>query len=400
MTTKFERQGAILRLVQQQPLSTQAELAEALTASGIDAVQATVSRDIAQLGLVKVRNGDGRLVYALPGAADLRRLDELTSALRRWAGQDRDAGRSSWSRRRAGSLPRSPTRSTRPGCPRSPARSRATTPSSSRARDGSAAARGRRTIAAEPSVSVGSRQRSGSASSGRCRSASASGSRSRAGSTRAARSPGCARTARSRTRSPPTSASTTSPTSTPSPGRRGSYGAEDAVLVDCKERARARGARRARSAARSTSRPRAAATSTRRRSGAPSPARCSCSAMAAHGVEIWGDGSTYKGNDIERFYRYGLLVNENLRIYKPWLDTAFVDELGGRKEMSEWLARARPAGTARCHGREGVLDRREHARRDARGEGSRAARDVDEDRRADHGRRALGSTTSRSSRRR
>jgi argininosuccinate synthase len=60
--------------------------------------------------------------------------------------------------------------------------------------------------------------------------------------------------------------------------------------------------------------------------------------MAAHGVDIWGDGSTYKGNDIERFYRYGLLANESLRIYKPWLDTAFVEELGGRREMSEWLA--------------------------------------------------------------
>jgi argininosuccinate synthase len=60
-------------------------------------------------------------------------------------------------------------------------------------------------------------------------------------------------------------------------------------------------------------------------------------AMAAHGVDIWGDGSTYKGNDIERFYRYGLLVNEHLHIYKPWLDSAFVDELGGRTEMSEWL---------------------------------------------------------------
>jgi argininosuccinate synthase len=60
-------------------------------------------------------------------------------------------------------------------------------------------------------------------------------------------------------------------------------------------------------------------------------------AMHADGVDVWGDGSTYKGNDIERFYRYGLLVNPNLRIYKPWLDQAFVDELGGRKEMSEWL---------------------------------------------------------------
>jgi argininosuccinate synthase len=70
-------------------------------------------------------------------------------------------------------------------------------------------------------------------------------------------------------------------------------------------------------------------------------------AMGEHGVDIWGDGSTYKGNDIERFYRYGLLENEHLRIYKPWLDTAFVDELGGRKEMSEWLLeRGLPHGSS------------------------------------------------------
>jgi argininosuccinate synthase len=61
-------------------------------------------------------------------------------------------------------------------------------------------------------------------------------------------------------------------------------------------------------------------------------------AMHEDGVDVWGDGSTYKGNDIERFYRYGLLVNPKLRIYKPWLDEAFVGELGGRAEMSEWLA--------------------------------------------------------------
>ena len=60
-------------------------------------------------------------------------------------------------------------------------------------------------------------------------------------------------------------------------------------------------------------------------------------AMKEDGVDIWGDGSTYKGNDIERFYRYGLLANPQLRIYKPWLDAAFVGELGGRTEMSEWL---------------------------------------------------------------
>jgi argininosuccinate synthase len=60
-------------------------------------------------------------------------------------------------------------------------------------------------------------------------------------------------------------------------------------------------------------------------------------AMKEDGVDIWGDGSTYKGNDIERFYRYGLLDNPALRIYKPWLDADFVTELGGRQEMSEWL---------------------------------------------------------------
>ena len=60
-------------------------------------------------------------------------------------------------------------------------------------------------------------------------------------------------------------------------------------------------------------------------------------AMEADGVNIWGDGSTYKGNDIERFYRYGLLANPSLQIYKPWLDQDFVRELGGRKEMSAWL---------------------------------------------------------------
>jgi argininosuccinate synthase len=63
-------------------------------------------------------------------------------------------------------------------------------------------------------------------------------------------------------------------------------------------------------------------------------------AMKEDDVNIWGDGSTFKGNDIERFYRYGLLVNPNLKVYKPWLDAAFIDELGGRKEMSEFLIRS------------------------------------------------------------
>src|SRR6187200_1533388 len=63
-------------------------------------------------------------------------------------------------------------------------------------------------------------------------------------------------------------------------------------------------------------------------------------AMKEDDVNIWGDGSTFKGNDIERFYRYGLLANPGLRIYKPWLDQAFIDELGGRAEMSEYMRHA------------------------------------------------------------
>jgi argininosuccinate synthase len=64
------------------------------------------------------------------------------------------------------------------------------------------------------------------------------------------------------------------------------------------------------------------------------------SAMKEDDVNIWGDGSTFKGNDIERFYRYGLLVNPNLKIYKPWLDAAFIDELGGRAEMSAFMQKS------------------------------------------------------------
>jgi argininosuccinate synthase len=63
-------------------------------------------------------------------------------------------------------------------------------------------------------------------------------------------------------------------------------------------------------------------------------------AMRDDDVHIWGDGSTFKGNDIERFYRYGLLANPHLQVYKPWLDQQFIDELGGRKEMSEYMVRA------------------------------------------------------------
>ena len=111
-------------------------------------------------------------------------------------------------------------------------------------------------------------------------------------------------------------------------------------------------------------------------------------AMHEDQVDIWGDGSTFKGNDIERFYRYGLLANPALRIYKPWLDADFVHELGGRDEMSQWLSRARPA-LPRQQG-EGLLHRRQHLGCHPRGQDPRAPRRVPGDRRADHGREVLG----------
>jgi transcriptional regulator of arginine metabolism len=80
-----ERQGAILRLIRERQISTQAELADALREAGYEAVQTTVSRDIAELGLVKVRVASGQLVYKQAGTADLDRLRELEQAIRRWA---------------------------------------------------------------------------------------------------------------------------------------------------------------------------------------------------------------------------------------------------------------------------------------------------------------------------
>ena len=120
------------------------------------------------------------------------------------------------------------------------------------------------------------------------------------------------------------------------PGRAAQYGAEGARLVDCKHSlveeglaAIACGAFHIRAGGKqyfNTTPLGRAVTGT-----------LLVRAMMEDNVSIWGDGSTYKGNDIERFYRYGLLANPSLRIYKPWLDADFVTELGGRKEMSEWL---------------------------------------------------------------
>jgi argininosuccinate synthase len=130
------------------------------------------------------------------------------------------------------------------------------------------------------------------------------------------------------------------------PERARLYGAEEAVLVDCKQALAREGIAALQCGAFHIQ------TAGRRYFNTTPLGRAVTGtllvrAMAQYGVDIWGDGSTYKGNDIERFYRYGLLANENLRIYKPWLDEAFVSELGGRTEMSEWLvARGLPHGSS------------------------------------------------------
>ena len=130
------------------------------------------------------------------------------------------------------------------------------------------------------------------------------------------------------------------------PERAQAYGAEQAVLVDCKEALAGEGIAALQCGAFHIQ------TAGRRYFNTTPLGRAVTGtllvrAMADYGVDIWGDGSTYKGNDIERFYRYGLLANANLRIYKPWLDEAFVSELGGRTEMSEWLAaRGLPHGSS------------------------------------------------------
>jgi argininosuccinate synthase len=130
------------------------------------------------------------------------------------------------------------------------------------------------------------------------------------------------------------------------PERALRYGAEDAMLVDCKDALAREGLAALQCGAFHVQ------TAGKRYFNTTPLGRAVTGTLLVHamqelGVEIWGDGSTYKGNDIERFYRYGLLANEHLRIYKPWLDDAFVTELGGRKEMSEWLAeRGLPHGAS------------------------------------------------------
>ena len=130
------------------------------------------------------------------------------------------------------------------------------------------------------------------------------------------------------------------------PGRARKYGAEEAVLVDCKEALAREGLAALQCGAFHIQ------TAGRRYFNTTPLGRAVTGTllvreMHEHGIDIWGDGSTYKGNDIQRFYRYGLLANPRLKIYKPWLDEKFVSELGGRREMSEWLAeRGMPHGAS------------------------------------------------------
>ena len=123
------------------------------------------------------------------------------------------------------------------------------------------------------------------------------------------------------------------------PEKAKAYGAEEAILVDCKDALAREGLAALQCGAFHIQ------TAGRRYFNTTPLGRAVTGtllvhAMREHGVEIWGDGSTYKGNDIERFYRYGLLANPSLRIYKPWLDQRFIDELGGRREMSAYMAKA------------------------------------------------------------
>jgi len=123
------------------------------------------------------------------------------------------------------------------------------------------------------------------------------------------------------------------------PRRALQYGAEQARLVDCRAPLAAEGIAALRSGAFHISTAGVTYFNTTPLGRAVTGTML-VAAMKDDGVSIWGDGSTFKGNDIERFYRYGLLVNPALRIYKPWLDQAFIDELGGRAEMSAFMARA------------------------------------------------------------
>ncbi|NYT86710.1 argininosuccinate synthase [Pollutimonas harenae] len=123
------------------------------------------------------------------------------------------------------------------------------------------------------------------------------------------------------------------------PRRAKEYGAEDARLVDCRSQLAAEGIAALQCGAFHISTAGVTYFNTTP-IGRAVTGTMLVAAMKEDDVNIWGDGSTYKGNDIERFYRYGLLTNPALKIYKPWLDQVFIDELGGRAEMSEYMQQA------------------------------------------------------------
>ncbi|MEI2414895.1 argininosuccinate synthase [Orrella sp. JC864] len=123
------------------------------------------------------------------------------------------------------------------------------------------------------------------------------------------------------------------------PRRAKEYGAEKARLIDCRKQLVAEGIAALQSGAFHVSTAGITYFNTTP-IGRAVTGTMLVAAMKEDDVNIWGDGSTFKGNDIERFYRYGLLTNPELKIYKPWLDQAFIDELGGRAEMSEYMRAA------------------------------------------------------------
>ena len=197
-----------------------------------------------------------------------------------------------------------------------------------------------RTLTSHPTRSNASREQGPDLPARR---ASASASPSPAASTPPWPSPGCATRARSRAPTPPTSASTTSRTSPACPARAQQYGAEIARAVDCKPQlveeglaALACGAFHIRSGGPHLLQHHAARPRRHRHA-------CWCARCTTDDVDIWGDGSTFKGNDIERFYRYGLLANPELRIYKPWLDADFVERARRPRRDEPVAHRARPA---------------------------------------------------------
>jgi argininosuccinate synthase len=198
-----------------------------------------------------------------------------------------------------------------------------------------------------------------------------SASPSPAASTPAPPCTGCAPRAPSPTPTPPTSGSPTRTDYDDIPRKAMAYGAEKARLIECRPQLVAEGLAAIQCGAFHISTAGATYFNTTPLGRAVTGTMLVV-AMREDDVNIWGDGSTFKGNDIERFYRYGLLANPNLRIYKPWLDQQFIDELGGRKEMSEYLDR--PRLRVQDERREGVLHRLEHPRRHARGQGPRVPR--------------------------